>query len=116
MGGHYLEDDMLEQPDNWVVLKMNGPQPCYKVLAGWSGGYLTGDEWRLNSGIVKVDEEEDHFLFYGTSGSCYQCAKGSYGLRMNNAYIYDKMKDKFGDAVELPDEDTDWSKTDWLIS
>tara|TARA_B110000208_G_scaffold170989_1_gene212985 strand:- start:584 stop:691 length:108 start_codon:yes stop_codon:yes gene_type:complete len=29
---------------------------------------------------------------------------------MNNAGIWDKIKDHYGDRVELMDEDTDWSK------
>ena len=43
-------------PDNWVVIKMDGDEPHYRVLAGWSGGYTTGDHWRVNSGITKVQE------------------------------------------------------------
>ena len=31
-------------PDNWVVIKMSGNDPHYRVLAGWSGGYLDGEE------------------------------------------------------------------------
>jgi hypothetical protein len=27
-------------PDNWVILKIKGSDPHYKVLAGWSGSYL----------------------------------------------------------------------------
>ena len=49
-------------PDNWVVLKLKpgkGAHPIYKVLAGWSGGYLDGDSWRMNSGISKVTENGD---------------------------------------------------------
>ena len=28
-------------PDNWVVIKIKGDDPHYRVLAGWSGGYTT---------------------------------------------------------------------------
>ena len=53
-------------PDNWVVLKITNTkrsgntgygrteQVLYKVLAGWGGGYLDGDSWRMNSGINLV--------------------------------------------------------------
>jgi hypothetical protein len=44
--------------DNWVVIKMKGDDTHYRVLAGWSGGYLDGDSWRMNSGITKVEELE----------------------------------------------------------
>jgi hypothetical protein len=102
-------------PDNWVVVFMNGDDPHYRILAGWSGGYLNGDSWQLNSGIVKVEEHDRSYYFFGTSGSCYVCGKESYGLRKNNAYIWDKLQEKFGDKVELMPEDTEWAKIDWII-
>jgi hypothetical protein len=94
-------------PDNWVVLKIKegkGTFPFYKVLAGWSGGYLDGDSWRLNSGITLIFEREDSVDFYGNSGSLYHCRKGSYGLAMSTAGIYEQLSSK----VEMMPEDTDW--------
>ena len=44
------------RPDNWVVIKLKGDDPHYRVLAGCSGGYLDGDSWRMNSGIVLAEE------------------------------------------------------------
>ena len=103
-------------PDNWVVIKLDdGKDPHYRVLAGWSGGYLTGDSWRMNSGITKVIEEDDHWLFIGSSGSTYACHKDMYCLRMNNAYVWNSLQKNHADKVELMDEDTDWSKMDWII-
>ena len=98
------------KPDNWVVLKIMQPDQdtLYKVLGGWSGGYLDGDSWRLNSGITKVVYREKYVDFYGSSGSVYQCPLSQYCLRMNNAGIWNQFKKKFGDAVELMLEDTDW--------
>tara|TARA_R110000764_G_scaffold236580_1_gene331943 strand:- start:461 stop:781 length:321 start_codon:yes stop_codon:yes gene_type:complete len=98
-------------PDNWVVVKIMQPDQdtSYKVLAGWSGGYLDGDSWRFNSGITKVVCREEYVDFYGASGSVYQCPKGQYRLRMNNSGIWNQLKEKFGDIVELMPEDTDWS-------
>ena len=50
----------MQTPDSWVVLKITAETGViYKVLAGWSGGYLDGDSWRLNSGINIVFERED---------------------------------------------------------
>jgi len=102
-------------PDNWVVIKIKGDDPHYRVLAGWSGGYLDGDAWRMNSGITKVEEDEHHYLFYGSSGSCYKCHKEAYYLRMNNAYIWNKLQELHGDKVQMMDEDTDWHSVDWII-
>ena len=38
------------QPDNWIIVELPN-NTGYKILAGWSGGYLHGNSWRLNSGI-----------------------------------------------------------------
>ncbi len=103
-------------PDNWVVLKINnGEETIYKVLAGWSGGYLDGDNWRLNSGITSVKEDEGYLYFYGSSGSCYQCHKDAYRLTMATSGVYNQLKEQFGDVVKLMPEDTDWSEVKWII-
>lgn len=102
-------------PDNWVIIKLKGDDPHYRVLAGWSGGYTTGDSWRMNSGITRVEENEHVYSFYGSSSSCYVCGKQSYGLRMNNAYIWNQLQELHGDKVELMPEDTNWRSVDWII-
>ena len=102
-------------PDNWVIIKLKGDDPHYRVLAGWSGGYTTGYSWRLNSGITKVEEDDHYFYFYGSSGSCYHCRKTAYCLRKNNAYIWSQIKELDGDKVELMPKDTDWMNMDWII-
>lgn len=102
-------------PDNWVVIKLKGDDPHYKILAGWSGGYTTGNSWRMNSGITRVDEVENSYLFYGASGSCYDCHKEAYGLAMNNAYVWAKLQQLHGDKIEMMDEDTNWTQIDWII-
>jgi len=56
-------------PDKWVVFELKGDDPHYRVLAGFYGGYLDGDHWRLNSGITKVEADGDYLLFEGQSGS-----------------------------------------------
>jgi len=101
--------------DNWVVIKMKGDDPHYRLLTGTSGSYLYGDSWRMNSGIIKVEEEETFYYFYGSSGSGYCCYKESYTLRMNNAHIWDQLQKLHGDKVEMMPEDTDWMSMDWLI-
>ena len=102
-------------PDNWVVLKFTGYAPHYRVLVGWSGGYITGTSWRMNSGITKVEETKDHYYFYGSSGSRYLCNKDSYMLRMNTAGVWASLQRIHGDEVEMMPEDTDWMNMDWII-
>ena len=84
-------------PDKWVVLKIE--DGLYKVLAGWSGGYLDGDSWKINSGIAEVIETGEYYDFIGTSDSLYRCYKNSYGFNGITSSIYEKIKDK----VELLD-------------
>lgn len=107
-------------PDNWVVLKIKpgkGAYPLYKVLAGWSGGYLGADSWRMNSGITgcHMEKDGDYYFFTGHSGSVYRCHKKGYGLRMNNAGVYNKIKEnqQFDGQVILMDENTDWLNVKW---
>jgi hypothetical protein len=104
------------QPDNWVIIKLNEPEPHYRVLAGWSGGYATGDSWRMNSGIVNHKFDGNYWYFYSSSGSCYKCYLDSYGLRMNNAHVWYALQKQYGDKVKLLD-DQEWvTKTwDWIL-
>ena len=102
-------------PENWVIIKFKGDDPHYRVLGGWSGGYTTGDSWRINSGITQVTEDDKSYYFSGSSRSTYCCGKGSYTLRMNNAHIWTRLQELHGDKVELMPEDTDWMKMDWII-
>jgi hypothetical protein len=102
-------------PDNWVIFKLKGDDPHYRVLGGWSGGYLDGDSWRMNSGIIRVDDADGHWLFYGSSGSVYRCNKRSFMLRMNNAGVWTRLQELHGDKVEMMPEDTDWLNMDWII-
>ena len=100
-------------PDSWVVLKVKagkGTFPFYKVLAGWGGGYLDGDSWRMNSGITKVEEDKEFYYFSGSSGSRYRCYKEAYGLRMSTAGVYKDLclQQEFGGQIQLMPEDTNW--------
>lgn len=102
--------DLAHKPDSWVVLRISClDETIYKLLAGWSGGYLDGDYWQLNSGIVKVEEGTDFFRFHGRSGSLYHVSKHSYGLRMSTTPIYNKLKDIHKDNVILMPKNTNWS-------
>lgn len=83
----------MNTPDCWVVVKlfsekMSG-EIVYKILAGWSGGYLGSDSYRLNSGIVKIEDGDDHWLVHGHSGSVYQCGKT---LERTSGYTHSVFK------------------------
>jgi hypothetical protein len=68
-------------PERWVVLEFVTPEETIqKVFAGWYGGYLDGDSWKLNSGNRAERELDDRWEFDGYSGSIYVCHKSAYGL------------------------------------
>lgn len=95
-------------PDRWVILKLNNKgKTFYKVLAGWSGSYLDGQSWKINSGITKVEIEDNHYLFHGFSGSIYKCHKLGYG--MNNIMLGIAANFEGNPDVEIL-EDQDFSK------
>lgn len=101
-------------PDHWVVIKMKyRDEVIYKVLGGWSGGYLNGDSWRLNSGIERCEQDGDYYKFYGWSGSCYTCHKEMYGLRTATMGIWATMRKHHADIIEIVDDDTDWVNMNW---
>ena len=81
---------MVYSPDVWVILKISRQEaePEYRVLGGWYGGFLNGDSWRINSGIVRVEREEDYYAFFGASGSCYRCHKGAYRMSSMTASAF----------------------------
>ena len=108
----------IKTPEQWVILRIptedNIDVPYYKVFGGWKGGYLDGDRWRLNSGITRVEEDDDYYYFYGYSGSCYKCHKNAYGLK--GLYIRGVLENilEQGEAsnlkIEVMPEDTNWDE------
>jgi len=83
-------------PDNWVKLKvtMKDGEVVHKILCGTSGGYTTGDSWRLSS--EPQGEPEDtgtHLVFTTRSGNEYYCHKESQCVRMNCAHILQQLKE-----------------------
>ena len=90
-------------PDSWVIVEYNGSHQFQKILAGWSGSYLYGDSWRMSSPIreLNIKVNQDFFTATTDSGSTYQLFKSRQGLRMSNAGIYNELKEKYGDSVEI---------------
>ena len=86
---------MTYLPDNWVILefKQDDGEIFHKVLAGWSGGYLDGDHWRMNSGITKIVTNENNYDIHGQTGSIYTVRKESELVRMSMSGILKKLTD-----------------------
>ena len=81
--------------DNWVKLKITRKdgEVSHKILCGTSGGYTTGDSWRLSSEPQSMEEEGDYLVFTTLSGSKYHCHKGSQCVRMNCSHIIHELRE-----------------------
>lgn len=102
-----MHRNISETPEKWVIFKL--PNNLYKVFGTWSGGYSNRDNWKLNSGIAKVEEDEDYYYFIGLSGSCYKCHKKAYGTA--NSYglsVLHNILEEAKGQVELMEKDNDW--------
>jgi hypothetical protein len=105
------------KPDRWVMLKLtHSGKTTYKILAGWSGSYLHGSSWKLNSGCVSVTEEDDYFVFSGYSGSVYRCHKKCYGMTGLTANVLSSFKtdaEENSIGLETLPEETNWMELDY---
>jgi len=108
-------------PDRWVMLKITYNKiPTYKILAGWGGGYMQGQSWRLNSGITEIKEEDDRYLFNGYSGSIYYCYKNSYGTINLTDGLFAGWKEKIKeeglpeDTMIMLPEDTNFMEIQYV--
>ena len=72
-------------PDRWCLIEAD--KGLVKVFSMWGESYLCGASWRSNSGIEKVTQTEDYYLFHGFSGSVYNCRKNAYGLTPYGASV-----------------------------
>lgn len=102
---------MNYKPDKWVIVKVITNEVIYKVFGCWSGSYLEGNSWRMNSGIVSIKDTGDTYEFVGYSGSTYICRKTCYGSHpyasiILNGMINDASKQDV--VIEILDKDTDF--------
>lgn len=88
----------METPDKWLLVRITGTDPHWRIFASWSGGYTQGDSWRLNSGVVRVEDKDEYYDFIGYSGSVYRCFKNSYGI---TAYGMSVLNDLVGKSAGL---------------
>lgn len=100
-------------PDKWLLVKIGGTDPHYRVFGSWSGGYLGSDEWRLNSGITRAEEDETHYHFYGSTGSCYSCNKEMYGATAYGWNVIEGYVDE--DRLTIMDKPDNIMDIEWII-
>ena len=103
-----MQTNISETPERWVIVKL--PNNYYKVFGTWAGGYLDGDRWKLNSGIEKVEQDENFYYFIGFSGSCYKCHKKGYGTASSlDLDILNKIIKQGNGQIELMNDVDDWA-------
>lgn len=99
---------MPETPERWVIIKL--PNDNYKVFGTWAGGYLDRDIWKLNSGISKVEQDENFYYFIGFSGSCYKCHKKGYGIATSYLLgVLNKIIERGNGHIKLMEDADDWA-------
>jgi len=64
-------------PDAWVLVEIKSKEygDSKKIFAGWYGGYLGSDSWKLSSGNASMTEDGEYLVFPQASGSTYRCHK-----------------------------------------
>jgi hypothetical protein len=72
--------EYTDKPDKWLLVRVHGTDPHWRIFGTWNGSYLHGDSWRLNSGIRSVEDKDGYYDFVGYSGSVYRCYKTGYGV------------------------------------
>lgn len=84
----------METPDKWMLVRVHGQTPHWRIFATWGGGYTYGESWRLNSGVKSVEDKDEYFDFHGYSGSLYRCYKTAYGTTLYGMGILEDLLSK----------------------
>lgn len=83
-------------PDTWVLVQLQSEEygKVNKVLAGWYGGFTSGDSWKLSSGIESARVEGDYLVMPQSSGSEYRCHLGAERFSGMTQSIYQSLLQK----------------------
>ena len=76
-------------PDGWRLILIDNQ--VIKLFSSWSGGYLDGNSWRLNSGCTKIEPTEYGYDVHGYSGSIYSIHKHQGNLNAYSSSVYAKI-------------------------
>lgn len=94
-------------PDTYQFMRISSDQDTdviVKLFAVWVGGYLTGDSWKLNSGVTNIIKDEEVFHVHGYSGSVYTISAVQTPMTSYGSGIMSKILDsgvRQGINVEL---------------
>ena len=106
---------MTYTPDLWVVVKLNGERPHYRVFGSWYGGYSGSDRWRMNSGITAVESDDGCYKFTGSTGSVYVCGRRSYGTSGYGGSVLNTLINDHPELdIEILDVSTDFMNLEYV--
>lgn len=81
-------------PHRWVITEISNRDETFcKVLAGWRGGYLDGDSYRVSSRVEGIKEKKGYLEVTTKSGATYICHKHSNGLTLLTSSIITKWEE-----------------------
>ena len=98
-------------PDAWQVIQIKGPnETIYKLFSTWYGGYLSGDSWRLNSGIVSMKKVGKVYEVTGASGSVYTVPdhESTYRTTAYTGSVLANFIEKSEYEIKVLPFNTDW--------
>lgn len=87
-------------PDHWVIVEFSGtkvPQTYRRVLAGWYGGFVSGDSWKMSSGVEDMIDRGTYWEIPNHSGSVYICHKNNEGF---SGYLFNIFSSYASDNSE----------------
>lgn len=102
-------------PDRWIIIEIKTgtnaaeQETLHKVFASWSGSYLSGASWKLNSGNKSVTKHalvQDTYYVEGFSGSEYQLRKNSYGVHFHSQGVLDLFMKEAPELRVLSEEES----------
>ena len=79
-------------PDSWALLRNMSTNSTH-ILAGWSGGYLDGDSWRLSTSVTNFDTTTMPVVATTKSGSTY-IIDGLMVLTAKMSDVYEMLEEQ----------------------
>lgn len=82
-----------DTPERWVIIKiLLNNNTYYKVFGAYSGTYLTGERWQINSGIRKATQD-DEYIYYKSG-----CWFTQDGYQIPDSYWLNAQKQGWDDT------------------
>ena len=83
------------EPDRWAVVEATIDDKIERrIVAGWWGGYLDPDHWRISSMVSSVTDNTDYYTFDNESKSRYICYKKCFGFTGLSAAAFQSFQEK----------------------